>query len=117
MARDGRKSKALTRNAGGRLGAANVQDNGTYDTKTGRNIDHPRNGIRFVSVSKGDMKTASEDLRQAQSDRDAELTALKNKTRNNKGQYISKGEKQRNARNARQKQTYDIKRALGVNVG
>lgn len=70
-----------------------------------------------VRSSKGDMDVASTGLRTAQALRNAETAAQKNQTRTDKGQFLKKEDKQRNARNARAKQSYDIKRAFGVSVG
>jgi len=82
-----------------------------------RSTSRKVNDSERVRSSKGDMSVASEGLRTAQANRNAETNAQKNKTRNKGGQFISESDRRRNARNARAKQSYDIKRAFGVSVG
>lgn len=112
--RQARTARALTRD-NGRFTGANVNYTNVR-TDTGKNVDLSAE-VQFLKQTKGDMPTASQGLRTAQAQRNAEVERQRSKTRNGKGQYLSNSEKQRNARNARAKERYDIARAFGVNVG
>ena len=75
------------------------------------------NANEGVRTSRGDMNTATTDLRNAQERRNRDVANQKNARRNGNGQFLSNSQIKRNARNARQKQAYDIKQAFGVSVG
>lgn len=108
MAREPRNAKAVIQ-MNGRLRGANIRNFGAYDTQTGENID--RNGARFIRVNRADMRTASSTLRNEQANRMSEINAQKSRPSTvNSRQSVNRA-------NARAKERYDIKRALGVSVG
>ena len=100
-----------TRNAKGQLQARKNE---------GVNYNSSRDDAAIgVKNYKGDNVSARaiSGLREAQQSRNTEVTAQKNRTRGGNGRFLNKAQKARNARNARAKESYDIKKAFGVNVG